>query len=182
MQKITSSRGATLVQGIQLDSRFSSKSFGSGSKKPALPPPFLLLRTLATRPELADCVKHVKLLAVSDDSRVEWDITERNPKSKEHNASFWEKMIALPDIRGSWKSVLLHGRMDVIVALLLVLLRNVQSAELQARGSMRNSFVFQALAHKYHKEGTSVRTRRPIKSVTISTKNDTERNWTRNPQ
>jgi hypothetical protein len=149
--------------------------------KPAPPRPYLLIQRLANRPDLAACFKNVKMLAVLDDSRLEWDIPKKGRRETEEDLHFWRRFIDLQDIKGSWRAALLHGRMDVIVALLLVLLRNVQSVELRVRGSMKRSLVFEALAHNYRDAGTSIRTKRAIKSITISTDNDNKSFWANQP-
>jgi hypothetical protein len=143
--------------------------------------PFRLLQTIAKRPELASYFKYAKLLAVSEDFGVFWDENQarQNTQSAKKLLSWFLNIHSAPNNNRmkEWAKLFLHGRLDVVVGMVLVQLLHLSSVEIRVRyGSTENNVVFQGLYAAYFEN--EAYTWRPIKSITISLDNKAERDWT----
>ncbi|KUJ21721.1 uncharacterized protein LY89DRAFT_729226 [Mollisia scopiformis] len=116
------------------------------------PPPYLLLRTILNRPNLAQYFKSVKILGASPTSGLFWNMFEaREGSFSGKEFDLCEKTISrMPDVsRRHWLSGLQKGRLDVFVGLLLLRLsrsKKLKTIDIRIREcSTLESVVFDAL-------------------------------------
>ncbi|RDL35140.1 uncharacterized protein BP5553_07071 [Venustampulla echinocandica] len=138
------------------------------------PPPYLLLRTILNRPDLAHHVKRATILAVDTSAGLFWNKYE----TREGGLSLGEFTMCVDRIQEMedipylpWVHALKEGALDVAIGLLVAFLPRLTLIDIRIRGScIYRSKIFQAIG-----DPAKLYRLQPIKNIVVSLDTDNAR-------